>query len=661
MKKEKVWLASVIAFLMTVILLTGFVGRISYESQNRNAFLASNMTSLKAHGKNTIEALVALRDAGSQVVTVDPLTIKGLQEAGRLELISYSSLSINQDVISQEIRSVLGDYPMQPENLVAVVPDAALGQFLTAELSYRYTDYGRYVLGDGQTTVFAFSNLTAENDLIAGYDYDELALIEYAGMKAAVTYPSYTFENPVYPQYFKQFITSNGVSFLILRNNPYDNRKPLSEEMKTALRASDFTLVLWENENQIGNERPYLYDELFRLKKYNAIRGFNMDKVVSHDATKYRYRYYQWFNSLIERNTSFLNANVISGENLDSETAFGLTVQAVSDLTNSLKWYQFPDHKEEIRYPYSGNTMAMAGGVLALSLLYLYLLLVLKQTPKFYTEIYFALMIVLVVASYAFSQYLLAIFALCIMIFAISLLTAAFFYLDSHTKGYGKLFWMLGVFFGIVICALIGISALLGGIEFYTSTWFFYGVKISLLFPVVTTALNAYMIYYGDKIPLKELPKTVWNRLKTMNKWLLIPISLVVVLFVVYYLIRSGKSDLLLPLEDRFRKWLTDVFYIRPRFKEFLIGYPAFCVFLYACVTNVNPRWKTVFGICATVLFTSILNTFCHTFTRVTVSLWRVANGMLAGLIVSALLLGIIILIRHVILPKIREKQGAKE
>lgn len=656
-KKERIWLAGVVAVLMTAILLAGFVGRINYETKSRYGFVSANLTNLSSHGLNNEETLRQFFNAGSKVVTVDPWTVKGMRDSGKLELITYSSLFINEDPLSQEIRTLLGDYPMQNQSLVAVVPNPEYGQFMKAELSYRYTDYASYLLADGQTHIFAFQNLTEENDLIVGYDYADLALVGRMGMKAAVTYPSYTFESSSYPQYFKQFINSNNVSFLILRDNPYDNQKPLSEELKMVMRSLDFTLVLWENENQIGNEKPFLRDELYQLKKQNAIRGFNMDKVLSYDKSGYRYRYYQWFNSLIERNTTFLNANILANADKDLATNLSLTTQAISDLTTSVKGYQFVEQRGEIPYTYPLNTMAMAGGVLALSLLYLYFLFIWKKLPKYFTEIYFGLILVTVILAYVFYQYLAAIFALAVMVFACCLITAVMFYLDCRTNGKKKLFSILGAVGGILLCAIIGISSLLGGIDFYTSTWFFHGVKISLLLPVLVAAVNAYFIYHSNTISLKELPKAFGDWIKKINRWILIPAGVVVLLAVAYYLIRSGKSSLILPVEDNFRKWLTDVLYIRPRFKEFLLGYPMFSLFVYFAFCDVKKEWKIIAGICATVLFTSILNTFCHTFTAVSVSLLRVVNGLLCGVIVSAILIGMILLVKYLI----KRKQNPKE
>ena len=206
MKKERLLISCLMIMLATLILMTGFFGRIDYENKSRYAFVATDMNDLKAHGLDTPEYCNRLKDSGSYVVTVHPLTLKGLQESGRLSLITYSSLSINQDVISQQIREALGRYPMKSENLVAVVTDVQLQSFMERELSYRYTDYTHAVLEDGTTKVFAFQNLTSENDLIIGYDDSELQFITDMGMKAAIVYPSYTFVNDSYPQYFKEFV-----------------------------------------------------------------------------------------------------------------------------------------------------------------------------------------------------------------------------------------------------------------------------------------------------------------------------------------------------------------------------------------------------------------------------------------------------------------------
>lgn len=660
MKKERLLIVGLVIMLSTLILLTGFFGRIGYEQSVRYAFVATDMDELTDYQLNHAEQLQSFDDVGAHVVTVHPLTVKGLRNDGKLDLISYSSLAINQDDISRQIRDALGNYPMKGENLIALVTDPALQGFIAQELSYRYTDYTNAFLEDGTTMVFAFQNLTQQNDLIVGYDYAELNLIKQVGMNAAVVYPSYTFENAVYPKYLKEFVNGNNVSFLILEENPYDNQKPMPEEMKTALRNLDVSLVLMEQANQVGNQTPYLYEDMFSVLKYNTIRGFSIDKIIPHDSTLYRYRYHQWFNSAIERNTVFIRADILKNPEVGNEENVHLTLQAIADFTGNLRGYQIGGERPEIPYIYGEETMAMAGGILLLSLLYLYLLLIVKKTPPYITETYFGLMIVTVILSYAFATNFTGLFALGIMVTASSMVSALLFRLDQKFTGYKKLVWMLVSSFILITIGVISISALLGGIEFYVSAKLFRGVVLSLLSPLAMAVVNGYLIYYYDTVPIKEIPTAIWQRIQKMNRWILISVGAFGLLFVTYYLIRSGKSNLILPLEDNFRKWLSDTLYIRPRLKEFLFAYPAFALLLFVTYTNKKTVWKFFFGVCATLLFTSIFNTFCHTFTAVTVSLHRILNGFLCGLIVVGVVFGVVVTIRY-LLKQAKEPKKAKE
>ncbi len=649
MKKERFLISGLVIVLTTLILLTGFFGRIGYEKSSRYAFVATDMDELQTYQLNTVEQLQRFYDAGSRVVTVHPLTVKGLRNDGKLDLISYSSLSINQDDISRQIRDALGNYPMKGENLVALVTDSSLQGFIASELSYRYTDYTNAFLEDGTTMVVAFQSLTQDNDLVVGYDYSELELIKQAGMQSAVVYPSYTFESSVYPKYLKEFVIANNVSFLILEENAADNMKPMPEEMKTVLRNLDVSLVLMEQENQVGNKTPSLYEDFFSVLKYNTVRGFAIDKIVPYDTTLYRYRYHQWFNSAIERNTVFIRADILKNPDVSNEENVNLTLQAITDFTGNLRGYEISDERPEIPYIYGEEAMAMAGGILLLSLLYLYLLLIIKKTPPYFTEAYFGLMIVTVILSYAFAKFFTGLFALGIMVTSSSLVTALLFRVDKKFKGYQKLLWMLVGAFATIVIGVISIAALLGGIEFYLSLKLFRGVVVSLLFPLGMAVVNGYLIYYSDTVSLKEIPQVLWERLKKMNRLVLILAGAFGLLFVAYYLIRSGKSNLILPMEDNFRKWLSDTFYIRPRLKEFLFAYPAFAMFLFVACHDRKTGWKFFFGVCATLLFTSVFNTFCHTFTAVTVSLHRIFNGFLCGLIVCTVAIGLILLIRYLI------------
>jgi hypothetical protein len=81
---------------------------------------------------------------------------------------------------------------------------------------------------------------------------------------------------------------------------------------------------------------------------------------------------------------------------------------------------------------------------------------------------------------------------------------------------------------------------------------------------------------------------------------------------------------------------LTVVLSVRPRFKEFLIGFPA--LMLLPALTLVHRRmigWLLALG--AGVGIGDVLDTYSHLHTPITISLQRTGNGLVIGAIIGIL------------------------
>jgi hypothetical protein len=106
-------------------------------------------------------------------------------------------------------------------------------------------------------------------------------------------------------------------------------------------------------------------------------------------------------------------------------------------------------------------------------------------------------------------------------------------------------------------------------------------------------------------------------------------------------LIRSGNnSSAILPFEPQLRQLLENILSIRPRTKEFLIGQP-----LLLAGLHFKKRYLILFG---TIGQVSIINTFMHAHSPLTVSLVRVFNGLWLGFLLGFILISIIELARNV-------------
>ena len=89
-------------------------------------------------------------------------------------------------------------------------------------------------------------------------------------------------------------------------------------------------------------------------------------------------------------------------------------------------------------------------------------------------------------------------------------------------------------------------------------------------------------------------------------------------------------------LEIRVRNALEYSLYVRPRTKEMLAAFPAIALFAAAaykrCYVLLVPL-----GAFAAISVSSVINTFCHIFTPVLVSLVRTLSGALIGAVIGVI------------------------
>jgi hypothetical protein len=115
-------------------------------------------------------------------------------------------------------------------------------------------------------------------------------------------------------------------------------------------------------------------------------------------------------------------------------------------------------------------------------------------------------------------------------------------------------------------------------------------------------------------------------------------------------LMRSGNQSDIAPsaFELSLRSGLTSVLSVRPRFKEFLVGFPLLML-LPALLPLHRRAFGWLFALGIGVSIGDMIDTFSHLHTPVIVSLLRIANGAVIGCIIGAIL---ILLYRRFALPR---------
>jgi hypothetical protein len=161
----------------------------------------------------------------------------------------------------------------------------------------------------------------------------------------------------------------------------------------------------------------------------------------------------------------------------------------------------------------------------------------------------------------------------------------------------------------------------------------FRGVKLVLALP----PLIALVLYLFDRRFNSGVEKP-GDVLAAPIKLYQLLVGLVVVAAGALLLMRSGnQSDIApSPIEIALRHYLTNVLSVRPRFKEFMVGYPA--MMLLPALIPAHRRivgWLIALGI--GVGIGDVIDTFSHLHTPVLISLERIANGLVIGVVVGAL------------------------
>lgn len=172
----------------------------------------------------------------------------------------------------------------------------------------------------------------------------------------------------------------------------------------------------------------------------------------------------------------------------------------------------------------------------------------------------------------------------------------------------------------------------------------FSGVKFSQFIPLVFT-----IVLFG--IIAIHMPKP-----KKSNKLLIIlPIISTVVIIgavVIIMLIRSGDVKSTPKIEEFIRDFLENTLYTRPRTKEFACAWPSLAVFLWSQKRRLSFL-ALPFGIISIIITISLVNTFCHIYTVLTISIVRTLLGFALGFIIGILAIIILNILERIFTKKI--------
>jgi len=171
------------------------------------------------------------------------------------------------------------------------------------------------------------------------------------------------------------------------------------------------------------------------------------------------------------------------------------------------------------------------------------------------------------------------------------------------------------------------ITGLFANTRFMLGAEEFIGIKLALILPVLIVIL-----YF---IPRSKEKALDFLNQKISMLYILIALMLIGVFGVL--LARSGNFTLPVPGFEKYaRQLLETVLGIRPRTKEFLIGYP-FLIMAGILFLKSKKEWLWILLAIGVIGPISLINSFTHIHSPLLVSLMRSINGLALGVIIGAI------------------------
>ena len=155
----------------------------------------------------------------------------------------------------------------------------------------------------------------------------------------------------------------------------------------------------------------------------------------------------------------------------------------------------------------------------------------------------------------------------------------------------------------------------------------FSGVKLTLLLPLI--------LIFAHDMKRRVHPEGFLEVMRRSPLWTELALLGVVMLGALVMALRSGNVSNVPGWEVAFRDFVENMLIVRPRTKEFMIGYPALVIYWFTVRKGLIPYYREVLRLAAALAFCSAVNTFCHFHTPLYLSVIRTLNGWWLGLLIG--------------------------
>lgn len=656
MKKHIIIRIAVILILASM-LIPSFTMRVSNEAKNNDVVFALNYNNAyQALTEDEFEdSLAENKKMGVKTVSIAEESLSTLVTEGRLTCINYRDMCTRYDEESEAIVSLLKDDPrIHKQSFLIITKSSETKQFLNTWIPRKYTaeEYLKLSAQNGMDVFVLYEGGLDGKKFAVGFNEKKIENAHNKGFDISLAMMFGGFTNTEYIDRIGELVDKYNIKYINLKNNgQYNEKSPHSkknyEAMCKLIKDKKLYLIVTENQDQLSNQKPIGYQKLIDAADGRVLRSYETVDFKNEDLVEARY--HQILNSVVDRNLRFVIINQFTS---GIDTFLGKsnkTNEATRLVMEKLESIGYNTENYDTVYDYSVNRrMVSAIAVILMVVLGITMLELLFKARMIKLEIFGVIVsflggIVTLKAPESLLYLIPTLFASFAPCFAITVVMA--FLKVMKEKYQTFILTLLTVIVTVATLSLMGFiqATLLSGLDYYLNSLIFRGIKLSLIVPILYSFAAYGFIFNDDK------DKWVSNVIDFINKeikvyWVILGVGAAGV--AVIYLIRSGNVTKISAIETLMRNSIADVMAARPRTKEFLIGWPSLVLLVYY-VKNTDIkliRWG--FAVASSILFASVVNSFCHVFTAAGTIYSRLFNGLFVGAFVTiaAVILNVLVI-----------------
>ncbi|HPF20403.1 MAG TPA: DUF5693 family protein, partial [Syntrophomonas sp.] len=650
------WLALAVALLFSI---TGFWLRISNESMNNTLVTVADYQLFEKGAQSSSlsmdEVLADLKASGVKTIAVKETTLRGLAARGDAYVASFADFNNTVRTYQPDVWAIVKQLPdmeeISPANLVVSVESPETASFLQEKLGNRFTpDQIVNFPAGGRQYFIIKAELEAldksktnirEYDVQLGFETSILQKLKAMGFAIVLRPGDSNGSNRDYLQEYEPLVRAYDVKTLIFNYNRVSGSPDHLDVMARLIDKYDLTIGVIETSKQLGIIEQDGLNEVMSATKYPINRVYstgNDDFVTSVDE-----RYYRWIRGVVDRGIRILYVVPFNDDKKIASVNVSETIDTVARFLPAITAKGFVVDQTVLPYGLNSETttaahrLAISLSLLAALLLYL---LYLWHPQRHWMR---AIAILGLLACLAINIVLHMDFSK-IYALAAAVLYPAFssllllIYLKKYPRhGLMKKLWRsLAIILVINALGMYTIVSSLADIRFIMNLSYFSGVKVAFITPLLLFPLN----YFCVTVPRENWLPWLRARLKESPSYLALALFMAALVVVYVYIGRSGNDSgiQVSSLEIRLREILENIFLARPRFKEFVIGYPALMAMVYLYHRYKNDLILLLLGFGVVIGSISMVNSFCHVFTAVSISASRTLAGLATGLLLGTML-----------------------